>query len=101
VQNLDELIRLLSIVKSSQKELAAEEASLKEQIIAIMKDSGFDKEDTDYGSVRIQQRNEKKYSSCLCTLEQQLKEDKKLADDMGDYTIVSSKESLVFVLPKE
>jgi hypothetical protein len=101
MQNLDELIRLLSIVKSSQKELAAEEASLKEQIIAIMKDSGCDKEDTSYGSVRIQQRNEKKYSPRLYVLEQQLKEDKKLADDLGDYTIASSKESLVFVLPKE
>ena len=43
MQNFDELIRLLSIVKSSQKELATEEVSLKEQIIAIMKDSGFDK----------------------------------------------------------
>ena len=101
MENLDELIRLLSIVKSSQKELATEEASLKEQIIAIMKDSGLDKEDTDHGSVRTQQRNEKKYSPHLCMLEQQLKEDKKLADDLGDYTIVSSKESLVFVLPKE
>jgi hypothetical protein len=101
MQNLDELIRLLSIVKSSQKELAAEEVLLKEQIIAIMKDSGFDKEDTGHGSVRIQQRNEKKYSLFINTLEQRLKEDKKLADDLGDYTIVSSKKSLVFVLPKE
>ena len=101
MENLDELIRLLSITKSFQKQLATEEASLKEQIIAIMKDSGFDKEDTDYGSVRIQKRNEKQYSPHLWMLEQQLKEDKKLADDMGDYTIVGGKESLVFVLPKE
>ena len=101
MEDLDELIRLLSIVKSFQKQLATEEASLKEQIIAILKDSGLDKEDTDHGSVRIQQRNEKKYSSRFCMLEQQLKEDKKLADDLGDYTIVGSKESLVFVLPKE
>jgi len=101
MEDLDELIRLLSIVKSFQKQLATEEASLKEQIIAILKDFGFDEEDTDYGSVRIQRRNEKKYSLFIQQIESQLKEDKKLADDMGDYTIVGGKESLVFVLPKE
>lgn len=97
---LSTFIEFLSVVKTKQKELAEEEALLRAKIMEIMELTGIEKETGDYGTVRIQQRNEKRYSNIICAIEEELKQDKKLADDLGDYEIVSTKQSLVFTLPK-
>lgn len=98
---LSTFIEFLSVVKAKQKELAEEEALLRAKIMEIMELNGLEKESSDYGTVRIQQRNEKQYSERIRAIEEELRQDKKLADDMGDYRIISTKQSLVFNLPKD
>jgi len=100
MEKLDELIGFLSAVKIQQKLLLESEAETKAEILKIMRSNKIKKEDTEYGTVRIQKRNEKQYSDGIKQAEERLKEDKKLADDLGDYEIVSTKESLVFTLQK-
>jgi hypothetical protein len=51
--------------------------------------------------VRIQRRYEKDYGPEIRTMEGELKEAKKLKDDLGDFTIMSFKDSLVYTPPKE
>ena len=98
---LYQTIEELSVVKAKQKALEAEESALKEQLLALMRENDLNDETTDNGTVRIQRRNEKRYSQRIQEAERALKEDKTLADDMGDYEVVSIKESIVFVAPKK
>jgi hypothetical protein len=51
--------------------------------------------------VRIQRRADKGYSASIKRMEIELKEAKKLADDMGDYQTLGFKESIVYMPPKE
>lgn len=100
MDDLSDLIKALEDIKARQKSLDEAEAEIKRQLLELMKQNGSDKEETDYGSVRIQRRQEKDYGSKLRSMEIELKEAKKLADDMGDYKVIGVKESLVFVPPK-
>lgn len=95
------LMEKLEGIKLCQKALAEDEALCREKIQEIMKENGIEKEATTHGSVRLQQRATKQYDNNIQYMEQELKEAKKLADDLGDYKILSSKESLVYSLPKE
>ena len=99
--DLNVLVKQLAEIKAKQKELAETESSLKEQIMELMGQADSNFETTDYGTVRIQRRQEKDYGSAIREAEIDLKERKKLADDLGDYTILSVKESLVFNPPKD
>lgn len=101
MNSLYQTIEKLSVVKAKQKELEAEESALKEQLLVLMKENHLDNEVTDDGTVRIQTRSEKRYSQRVQEAERALKEDKKLADDMGDYEVIGTKESIVFVAPKK
>ena len=104
VSPMDELIDLLKeleSIKASQKALAEKEAQCKEDLLELMKENGLEKEESDYGSIRIQRRYEKDYGASIRTMEVELKEAKKLADDMGDYEILGFKESLVYTPPKD
>lgn len=94
--DLNVLVKQLAEIKAKQKELADKESSLKEQIMELMQQADSDSETTDYGTVRLQRRKEKDYGDEIREAEIDLKERKKLADDLGDYTILSIKESLVF-----
>jgi hypothetical protein len=98
---MKELIKRLDSIKAKQKELKAEEDAIKEIILEAMLSEGIDKEETDYGSVRIQRRQDKNYGQAIASMEKELKEAKKLADDLGDYTVIGVKESIVFVPPKD
>ena len=100
MEDLLDLIKALEDIKARQKSLAEAEAEIKEQLMEVMLTNGRDKEETDYGSVRIQRRMEKDYGPEVRSMEVALKEAKKLADDMGDYQVMSVKESLVFTPPK-
>jgi hypothetical protein len=66
-----------------------------------MKEEGLEKEESAYGTVRIQRRADKGYSASIKRMEIELKEAKKLADDMGDYQTLGFKESIVYMPPKE
>ena len=98
---IENLIQELQQTKEQQKELADRESLIKALLKESMEQEGIDKQETDYGTVYFQRRSQKEYSPQIVAMETQLKEAKKLADDLGDYTIVSTKESLVFNLPKE
>lgn len=98
---IENIIETLADTKKSLKELQEQEAELKQELLQIMTESGIDARDCDYGSVRIQRRQEKDYGPEIRALEIDLKERKKLAEDMGDYTVLGTKESIVFNPPKD
>ncbi len=66
-----------------------------------MQEDGLEKEESPYGTVRIQRRYEKDYGPEVRTMEEELKASKKLKDDLGDYTIMGFKDSLVYTPPKD
>ena len=99
--DLSVLVKQLAEIKAKQKELADKESSLKEQIMELMEQADSNSEATDYGTVRIQRRQEKDYGDAIREAEIHLKERKKLADDLGDYMVIGSKPSVVFNPPKD
>jgi hypothetical protein len=98
---IDTLIEILEANKASQKALAEEEAHCKQELYEAMQSAGIDKQESNYGTVRIQRRYEKDYGYEIKTMEAELKAAKKLKDDLGDFTIVSFKDSLVYMPPKD
>ena len=99
--DLNVLVKQLAEIKAKQKELTEKESSLKEQIMELMEQADSNSETTDYGTVRIQRRQEKDYGDAIREAEIDLKERKKLADDLGDYMVIGSKPSVVFNPPKD
>lgn len=99
--DLIDLLKELEDVKARQKALAEKEALCREEIFSLMQTNGLEKEETDYGSVRLQRRYDKDYGEAIKMLERQLKEAKKLAEDMGDYTVIGHKDTLVYTPPKD
>ena len=100
-ETIENLINTLSEIKDKQKMLFAQEALTKALLIESLNEQGLDCHSTENGTVRLQRRNEKSYSSEIKAMEEELREAKKLADDMGDYTIASTKESIIFTFPKQ
>ena len=98
---INSLIERLERIKAQQKTLATEETACKEALMDAMKEEGLEKEESAYGTVRIQRRADKGYSASIKRMEIELKEAKKLADDMGDYQTLGFKESIVYMPPKE
>jgi hypothetical protein len=98
---MEELVKQLEAIKAKQKELKEQEDAIKQNLLETMIAEGIDKQDSDYGSVRIQRRQDKDYGQTIATMEKELKEAKKLADDLGDYTVAGVKESIVFTPPKD
>lgn len=94
-----DLIKALEDIKARQATLTRSENEIKEQLMKVMKANNIEKHNTDYGNVRIQRRYEKDYGDDIRTMEVQLKEAKKLADDMGAVSVLGFKESLVFTPP--
>jgi hypothetical protein len=99
--DIEDLLKELEEIKAKQKALAEKEALCKADIMEAMQEDGLEKEESPYGTVRIQRRYEKDYGPEIRTMEQELKEAKKLKDDLGDFTIMSFKDSLVYTPPKE
>ena len=101
MEDLQDLLKELEDIKARQKALSEKEALCKEELFAAMRDNGLEKEEGPYGSIRIQRRTEKDYGDEIRSMEVALKDAKKLADDMGDYKVMSVKESLVYTPPKD
>jgi hypothetical protein len=66
-----------------------------------MQEDGLEKEESPYGTIRIQRRYDKDYGSEIRAMEEELKAAKKLKDDLGDYEILGFKDSLVYTPPKD
>jgi hypothetical protein len=94
--DIEDLLAELETIKANQKALAEKEALCKAEIMEAMQEDGLEKEESPHGTVRIQRRYEKDYGPEIRTMEQELKEAKKLKDDLGDYQIMGFKESLVY-----
>jgi hypothetical protein len=101
MENITALIERLERIKAQQKTLATEETACKEALMDAMKEEGLDKEESAYGTVRIQRRADKEYNVFIKGMETELKAAKKLADDLGDYQTLGFKESIVYMPPKE
>lgn len=101
MNDIEDLLKELETIKANQKALAEKEVLCKAEIMEAMQEDGLEKEESSYGTVRIQRRYEKDYGPEIRTMEQELKEAKKLKDDLGDFTIMSFKDSLVYMPPKE
>jgi hypothetical protein len=99
--DLDDLLKELEDIKAKQKALAEKEALCKADILEAMQEDGIEKEEGPYGTVRIQRRAEKDYGPEVRAMEEELKATKKLKEDLGDYTIMSVKDSLVYTAPKD
>jgi hypothetical protein len=101
MEEINELIEKLAVIKAAQKVYAEKETFYKDLLIKFLKEFDLEKEETEHGSVRIQHRSEKDYGEEVKQQEASLKQLKKLKDDIGDFTVVSTKESLVFNPPKD
>jgi hypothetical protein len=99
MEEINELIEKLATIKAAQKAYAEKETFYKDLLMKFLKEFDLEKEDTEYGSVRIQRRSEKDYGEEVRKQESSLKELKKLKDDIGDYKIIKTSESLVFNFP--
>lgn len=96
MNDIEDLLAELETIKANQKALAEKEALCKAEIMEAMQEHGLEKEESPHGTVRIQRRHEKDYGPEIRTMEQELKEAKKLKDDLGDYQLLGFKESLVY-----
>jgi hypothetical protein len=101
MNDIEDLLKELEGIKAKQKALAEKEALCKADIMEAMQEDGLEKEESPYGTVRIQRRYEKDYGPEVRTMEEELKGAKKLKDDLGDYQIMGFKDSLVYTPPKE
>jgi hypothetical protein len=101
MNDIEQLLKELETIKVNQKALAEKEALCKADLLAAMQEDGLEKEESPYGTVRIQRRYEKDYGSEVRAMEEELKSAKKLKDDLGDYEILGFKDSLVYTPPKD
>jgi hypothetical protein len=99
--DIEQFLKELESIKANQKALAEKEAQCKADLLAIMQEDGLEKEESPYGTIRIQRRYEKDYGSEITAMEKELKDAKKLKDDLGDYEILGFKDSLVYTPPKD
>jgi hypothetical protein len=99
--DIEDLLKELEEIKAKQKALTEKEALCKADIMEAMQEDGLEKEESPYGTVRIQRRYEKDYGPEVRTMEEELKTAKKIKDDLGDYQIMGFKDSLVYTPPKD
>ena len=99
--DIEQFLKELESIKANQKALAEKEAQCKADLLAAMQEDGLEKEESPYGTIRIQRRYEKDYGSEITAMEKELKDAKKLKDDLGDYEILGFKDSLVYTPPKD
>lgn len=104
-ERFDAAVEMLAKVKAKLKALQEEEAALKATIEELFADDEIierfsDPESpairTPFGTVRLQERPVKAYGPSITEAEASLKQAKQLANDMGDYDVVASTNSVVF-----
>jgi hypothetical protein len=98
--DIDNLMKRLQEIKEEQKTLTDAEFFVKGLICSWLEEKALQKYDNEHCTVRLQARNKKDYGSELRAKEAELKELKKLKDDLGDYKVVSTETSLVYAAPK-
>jgi hypothetical protein len=99
--NMESLMERLQEIKEEQKSLADQEANVKSLISNWLEENWLDdKYESEHCTVRLQSRNKKDYGPEFRAKEAELKELKKLKDDLGDYEVVSTETSLVYAAPK-
>ena len=96
MEQFSELSAALADITRQKKALGDKEKLIREELLELMLEQGIDNGSCKSGSVYVQRRQEKDYGDYIRSLEAAYKEAKKLADDLGDYTVVATKESLVF-----
>jgi hypothetical protein len=101
MNDIEDLLKELEEIKAKQRALAEKEALCKADLMEAMQEDGLEKEESPYGTVRIQRRYEKDYGPEVRMMEEELKATKKLKDDLGDYQIMGFKDSLVYTPPKD
>lgn len=99
--DIEQLLKELETIKAIQKTMAEKEALCKADLLVAMQEDGLEKEESPYGTIRIQRRYDKDYGSEIREMEEELKSAKKLKDDLGDYEILGFKDSLVYTPPKD
>ena len=98
--NIDSLMERLQEIKEEQKNLADAECFVKGLISSWLEEKALQKYENEHCTVRRQFRNTKDYGPTFRAKETELKELKKLQDDLGDYKVVSTETSLVYAAPK-
>lgn len=98
--NIDSLMERLQEIKGEQKTLTDAEFFVKGLICSWLEEKALQKYENEHCTVRLQARNRKDYGPELRAKEAELKELKKLQDDLGDYEVVSTETSLVYAAPK-
>ena len=98
--NIDGLMERLQEIKEEQKNLADAECFVKGLISSWLEEEDLEKYESEHCTVRLQARNKKDYGPTFRAKETELKELKKLQDDLGDYEVVSTETSLVYAAPK-
>lgn len=102
---LESTAEALATIKQQQKALAEEEAALKDTLQTLLanpalkpwrKEPDIPSITVSAGNVRIQSRVAKRYNDDIIAMETALKEAKQLANDMGDYDVIGSTDSVVF-----
>ena len=101
MEELNNLLKELEDIKIRQKSLARLEENCRADIFALMQENAIQKEKTNYGTISIHRKYKKLYGASIETMEKELKEAKKLADDLGDYETMDGKDVLVYVPPAE
>ena len=97
---IDSLMGRLQEIKEEQKNLADAECFVKGLISSWLEEKALQKYENEHCTVRLQSRNKKDYGPTFRAKETELKELKKLQDDLGDYEVVSTETSLVYAAPK-
>lgn len=90
------LFRKFAEVKIQMAELAAQESSLKEAIMAEFKANSLDKVESDYGKFTIAKRTSYSYSDKVTALEEKVKIAKHKEEEKGIATIKNETSYLVF-----
>jgi len=98
--NLDSLMERLQEIKEEQKALDEQEVVVKKFIQKWLEEDDIEKYESEHCTVRLQARNKKDYGPEFRAKEAELKELKKLKDDLGDYEVVFTETSLVYAAPK-
>lgn len=102
---LESTAEALATIKQQQKALAEKETALKDTLQTLLanpalkpwrKEPDIPSITVSAGNVRIQSRVAKKYNDDIIAMETALKEAKQLANDLGDYDVIGSTDSVVF-----
>jgi CRISPR/Cas system Type II protein with McrA/HNH and RuvC-like nuclease domain len=102
INDLEDLLQELSSIKNNMQALSDLEAKAKAYIQARLEENGLESYKSEsYGTIRLQNRAQKDYGEEIQAMEDELKIRKKLADDLGDYKIVTQKQSIVYSPPKD